>query len=846
MGFSFAGVQLQLEDEDNEVHDWMERIIPLEGIRCFAKETADERNRPHGMTIPNWADKLKVRLNTWYSPTGAARWGFGFFLATRAQLQQMIAAQPINVGGGIPTGMNWLILDDLTGGPGKYLGVAVPAQMLPAHPISMSNTDPGSYWIVPIVDVRYYWQFQPSTGTAWCGIPGQGGGGQGSFWFTGDGRGLIDAAFAKLMGLQNATMSTIAAAYNTNGQINPHGWTFDLMEYQNMAVQFDVVLASLGMRLVPKFQTLYGGANPQGNFPWFAIQNFTDANNTLLSGFAPSEANGALQVGVVPEASVAYGNIVPSSVVVAFRNCINGRVVGDKGSNHTAYTFGPADVGIPFPTTSGTQKFIRSTALADYAVIVGNPAIDGQPHNDATLRALAKQIATDYYGWISWFQDQTFVGVPRFLQNGFEDYREYRFDRIREGKYKGEFAMVTRCHTMPHNFACDDLLHMDSTVYNWTLPPGVGNAQVWRGRPWEWGKWVIGTLDGPLPPGGVQTIAVTQADVYYYTDLAQPDATTFPRLAVTEGMGQNFANGGTVVAVPGPAGTWFTIMGTASSGGITARLVTPQNNAVIYQGPPIPVNVTYGLANIPMVAFLPAGAVLMNANYLAVQNDLGSWEIVNPELTITISQNFNSIVCTQPGKTVWQNCSLAAPGGGLPLNFSVLISRGVGFVGINYRAVWCGDSRAFEVSDPSMMFLCRASKTVVGNQQTSMTVVNVQNQPVNPGVQLDVNLYDGLLYGTRVYRVRCEPDNSYTVEPDIWGLVANGSNTIPKGQTGQVVLIAGAQGLEGSTNVQIVVMARWGPFKPNAKGRILLDKTAGGVGNQNAPPTWTIESTDTC
>jgi hypothetical protein len=103
MGISFAGVDLLLEDPGGVFQSWLDRNLSLQDMRLFGSEPVAYRegrdgSRHHenregvGLPLLNWSAPPRPKLNTLWMPTGASRWGVGLFLASDAQLTEIIEA----------------------------------------------------------------------------------------------------------------------------------------------------------------------------------------------------------------------------------------------------------------------------------------------------------------------------------------------------------------------------------------------------------------------------------------------------------------------------------------------------------------------------------------------------------------------------------------------------------------------------------------------------------------------------------------------------------------------------------------------------------------------------------
>lgn len=594
-------MDLVLQDPAGGVNNFLEQWIPPEDIRAVSDWSYGVRNPlPAGIGQPNWSTKLTPRLNTWISPTGASRWAYGYFLvdgATKAAI--------VNSGAG-----NGAVLSLISTAGTRNLGRSMAAYLLPPHPVGYNNADPKSMWILPLVDDRYRWQFISS------GLDGGTGGIQTQSPFQTWG-GLINV-LAQALGpsVFGATVPTVPAAY-----LNPSQWDFMRMANQSAAVILDIALASVGLRLVPDDQTLFGGNHPGGKS--YAIHNYQTASAVRDAGFTPSEFLGALQGGVLTQTVSDLQAINPGSITTLFRYYKNGIINDDALNGRQPYTVTPSAAGFPGLPVGPNVKVIRSRALWNFTK-------DGT-ENSANLIALATQIASDYYGWASWFQDQAYIGISRQQQTGFDDYREYTMGRqLSDGMQLGR----TRVHSLPHNFYQDDMLHWENSVTAWSF--GGNN---FTGMTWEWGNVITGTLGGNLPANGSQVIRVTDADVLQPT----PGGNVTNNVLVTDTTGTARTSGTSVLAVKD--GTKWAVV----SGGSGQAMLLGQCSTLTdcTAGVTVTINLYAGTqgsetaTGTSISVYVRKGIIFASQMYQIGQT-AGGFEVLNPSLTFR----------GQPGSTV--------------------------------------------------------------------------------------------------------------------------------------------------------------------------------------------------
>lgn len=459
MGISLGGVELLQPDPAGRVQAWFDEWLPMSDSSqicdwptpgdCYGGEQPYYPGQP--VPAPNWSRPPRPRLNSWYRPTGASRWAFGFFLCDYARLQTL----PIG-------GAAYPITLTLEGPNGKRRSWGK-CYILPPHPVSASVTDSAGLWVVPVVDERWWWQFAtgfetPIDGTAptfqsWTAL----------FSSIGSGLGIT------------LTPDTIPAVY-----LYPNSFFLAGTSPNNIAAVADAAAYSVGQRIIPN----YAAYGPNNSFPggdWISAKWSTSAARRTANLTGAYDA-GALQSGVLA-AFPGISSIAPSSVVVAFRISRDGLTVPDYKYPRYAPSISASVAG----WTGGVGPYsatVFSTAVADISSS-GNPA---NPDNKVSLDALAKQIAIDYYAGL-WVQDQSIIGISAWQESGFDDWVEFSVGRP-DGNGPGP---RTRVHSTPYNQQMSAMLHYDTTT-------------------WEWGERIVGKLDGALTAGGTQTVTVLSCD----------------------------------------------------------------------------------------------------------------------------------------------------------------------------------------------------------------------------------------------------------------------------------------------------------------------------------------------
>ena len=422
----FAGVDLLMPDDSGQLSEWLRNYQPLENTQIASEmipRTSDNwrgRYSAHTATpgIPkfNWPDCPQLGLNQLYWPTGASRWSMFFGLVDTERKDAILAATGPQTAGTLILGDSRLKPSDIetqtaTGG---YLKVKVDDEwlfalgtemyLLPPRPISASDDTGGipGLWLIPLVDVRYHWQFKHA-GELDLGS-----------W---------DDAYSGL-----ATQLGVSVSHDT---VNANYFTPNSTElsrlYGSAPVLLEVVAANTGQRIVRQVDGTVSAelstsaestldSNLNGNPPF-------DVWNQIAGGDFSEEADGAIR---------------PASVLVTFPKPAAAAANGVATISVSA---------VDTDNATGLVKVFHDTA--QYST-----------DSDDPNTTLAEQIAEDYYGWLTKRFDYTFAGVKPWNSTGFDDAIVWSFGLQRDdGSYKAD----TRVCSLPYNFGIDELHHQDGT-----------------------------------------------------------------------------------------------------------------------------------------------------------------------------------------------------------------------------------------------------------------------------------------------------------------------------------------------------------------------------------------------
>jgi hypothetical protein len=228
LGITLGGIPILLEDPRGKVQEWLDNYLALDDLRIVAGWQFSPW-RTWNAPSPNYPDRIRTKLNTFYRPVGATRWSFGLFLASRdtknAIISQLTTGNPtVNLRFEYPEGN----------------GRAWAVHVLAPRPISADVSDPSGAWIIPVVDERYYWQFVSVGGTTINDA---------ATWES------LMASLATPLGI-TLNVDTVPSAYGS-----PDPTNFNSGSYANAAQLLEACAWSVGQRIV--LQYLQGPGGPE-------------------------------------------------------------------------------------------------------------------------------------------------------------------------------------------------------------------------------------------------------------------------------------------------------------------------------------------------------------------------------------------------------------------------------------------------------------------------------------------------------------------------------------------------------------------------------------------------------
>ncbi len=448
---TLGGHPLLIPDSRGELAAWLAKHLdPADAAICFpapalqsdrnALRTRPEAEKGIGIPILNYPQPPRQKLNSLFWPTGAGRWSRGLFLADDDIKKRIVAAAHSYSSASLE--LKWGDSDN------TKTALSTRVYLLEPRPLSgivLNKQTAGSetLWLLPVVDVRYWWQYAPvdlevSEGDSWASV-----------------------------------IASIGSALGESISAGPVGTRFknpspvDLTRrWDNAAVLLDAVAWSIGKRVV---RTLAGGVVLQDSdeAEIFHADNLGNLPPVVAGGRFDDSSGG-----------------MPENLLVTFRKAIDGVVVPDADVWDVTKGFGEESVA------SGWSLTVHSSMLAD--MTGGNSS----PDNECTLECLAEAIRDAAQGWFSRKHDFTSVGATDWSISGFDNSVVWEVG-------SGEHLFQTRIQSLPPNFFAEQQLsedpgaaqNADGTTTSTTTTP---EASACGGRcKWIWDEtgqyWTIDT-----------------------------------------------------------------------------------------------------------------------------------------------------------------------------------------------------------------------------------------------------------------------------------------------------------------------------------------------------------------
>lgn len=441
--------------DTDQVNRWIEENCSLGDTHITTPERPWPGVNLVGASYPfRHPVRPRLRVGTFFYPTGASRWGEYHGLVDQNSYKAMVNAA---YAGSRANANKFAIFDDV-----QNWGFSTPMYMLPPRPLA-NFTGSSSLWLVTLVDERFYFHWR-STGilsidsdTTWSDL------------FTSLGSSLsIDL-----------TPDDIDEVY---GQPEPDSDLNAIME--NPALLLDAVAANVGQVVVRRYSGKFVTMNfdtsvEQATANW-GLLNTSLAGGDLFQILNPPFAQFAPSYGT-PNANIAA--LLPSQFVVTFPKWNKNQFYLGDNSEHLRGPINGTDVyastvnlsDLPtygaFAGVNGMKVF-HDTAKA---IISDDP---DTPDNKDALDILAQEIAFDWCNYQSNPTDITFPGLVPWIPEGLDDvqiaicakkeseYSPEDLDKLRKGQGNevSGFKAQTRVMRKPFNFDIEEYCHNLNTT----------------------------------------------------------------------------------------------------------------------------------------------------------------------------------------------------------------------------------------------------------------------------------------------------------------------------------------------------------------------------------------------
>lgn len=471
-----------------------------------------------GLSMPNYPPPPPPRVNELYWPQGMSRWARGLFLVTTETKDKIVA---------------------LRGHPQDFVancgGPSFKAMLYALNPIPISSvTGKAGLWILPLVDMRYWFQFtsvgdlQQADVTSWTS--------------------LIDTMSTNAIGVP---------ALNIDSAISPDYFAPDMDEFarrfRNVAQLWDAIAHSVGMRVVST------AAADLMLIEWTSSIDRLEGNLTRKNQVDENEPDRDWHL--IAGGDYSDSLIVPKSVDIVFPKYISrmrqrlGRVytINKTASGRTERAlFGDEYCKKTIHTTYWAQYF-GTEELTD--------CTDPAPTNSSDCEKLAEQIADDYYLSIDKAYDYTFLGIKPWYPTGWDDHILYQFgcesDRLAgvapdsaadlPSNFHGlvarhERLWLTRVVSMPQNFGVEDMLHQTSVS---------GKQIIFRPLGLD---MIVGKVDTEIAGRNGNVLTAEDVPVYYIDE----DDDTLKAFKTDDGTQESHSAYNLDLA-PLPSGEWITL-----------------------------------------------------------------------------------------------------------------------------------------------------------------------------------------------------------------------------------------------------------------------------------------------
>lgn len=387
-----------LLEPPESLRSWIAQNIDVAELWQFTTFWWPGKNLSHLPFRPP-AIPRKVELNTLWWPTGASRFAVGWFLADQPILDAIRAyvyEDPTETTEGQSREDDYraadLVIDD------GYSSVTAEMWMLPPVPLQQTGAD--GFYLVPLVDERYFWWYRAAAISVDGGT---------TTWEQ------LYADIADALGIA-LDVDAVEAAYLTPSATLG-------TQYESLPLLLDAVAYSTGRRIVRDLDGTVRAWNPASSLTQAAL-SIAAVEDKLAGGLLSISATGYDETPQVPA----------SVTVTAFRT--DAGVLSQDLHAETVTL-----LSLALPEFDGIIGFVGSRVFHTSAV-----ALYPGPSNAAALASLAQQVARDWYLWQAARVSLALVGYPGWTLTGLDDALLLRhemgqvFTRVLRASYDVEMA----------------------------------------------------------------------------------------------------------------------------------------------------------------------------------------------------------------------------------------------------------------------------------------------------------------------------------------------------------------------------------------------------------------------
>jgi hypothetical protein len=399
--FSYNEIPL-LFDQDRQAQRFLDRFLPFQDLVVPPDNPAhhDWQGNTYGqgragLPRPNYPPPPQPRINTLYWPTGAVRWARGWFLCDQAGVDALTDFNDPDScwvdGYAVPKTLK--VSTPSTKDPDPPDPYVLECEMYLLRPLRVTATDDeafGDLWLLPLVDARYWWQFQ-RCGDLTASL---------ADWAT-----LVTALGTRIG--KTITCYAVNSAYMVPDRIEL------ARSEDNVAVVLDAVAHSIGRRVVVG----YDGAVKIVNY--VPEQTQLTTNRTTVRD--ADHRYMAIQGGTPDDETPPPAYPWPDEVRIAFQKIED---PADSGSAKFWTSAIPADTiatAIAAEDLVTVEDSTKTVHCCAWAMFQCGGATE-YPANKTNLDNLVEQYATDYYGWLLYQYDHSWPGVQEWEPTGYDDH----------------------------------------------------------------------------------------------------------------------------------------------------------------------------------------------------------------------------------------------------------------------------------------------------------------------------------------------------------------------------------------------------------------------------------------